>query len=419
MRSRIFVLLFLAVITAFGDEADSCVRIGQSVLFCLNSSEGNLSPAQRASIASRAIADIMTDRDGEMDSLRIEQRDSVFSIVYHGKLNGKSGRTLRVINVIPADTIGTGIELSKLANDWYWDIRKGISSERQRSLSFDNLAKLALGVLFPFLVLILYYLIDKLFRRASKSVVQHEGVGFRGISIGKMVIIPARLEVSIILKFLLILKWVIIALAMYAMIYVFFTLFPATQQYSQMLLSTSLDWLKKLVGILFDLLKFAVAGFFLYLLARILWAVVDMIFRHYEENPDSTRIPDAAISPLKRLFKALIVMSFIIALVAVIPGPGKYLAFGLFLLAGVFIGISALPYISGIFAGLAMLLARKIKIGDRVRIDEIEGKVDMIGIVWTRIITDNGREIVFFNSKIIQAPILIQKEPEGEKPKPE
>jgi small-conductance mechanosensitive channel len=206
---------------------------------------------------------------------------------------------------------------------------------------------------------------------------------------------------------------------MYAMIYVFFTLFPATQQYSQMLLSTSLDWLKKLVGILFDLLKFAVAGFFLYLAARILWAIVDMIFRHYEENPNSTRIPDAAISPLKRLFKALIVMSFVIALVAVIPGPGEYLAFGLFLLAGVFIGISALPYISGIFAGLAMLLARKIKIGDKIRIDEIEGKVDMIGIVWTRIVTDDNREIVFFNSKIIQAPILIQKEPENDNPKPE
>lgn len=412
MKKILLIIIFLAAFCVLGAESDSCVRIGQTELFCIVSADGNLAPAQRASIATRAIEDIMTDRDGELDSLKKEGSDSVYTIVYRGKLGGKSNQILRVIDVVPADTVGTGRTLAKLADDWYWTIRKGISSERQRSLSFDNLAKLALGVLFPFLVLILYYLIDKLYRTLSKSVVRRDGVNFKGIKIGKMEIIPPRLQVQIILKFMLILKWVIIALAMYAMIYVFFTLFPTTQQYSQMLLDTSVEWLKKLVNILLDVVKFAIAGFFLYLLARILWAIVDMIFKHYSDNPDSTRIPDDAISPLKRLFRAIIVLVFVIALVAVIPGRGEYLAFGLFILAGVFLGISSLPYIAGIFAGLAMVLARKIKIGDRVRVGELEGRVDMIGIVWTRVITDDGEEVVLFNTKIIQAPIIIQKEPD-------
>jgi len=411
MKKTLFLIILLAAVCVLGAESESCVRIGQTELFCISAADGNLAPAQRASIATRAIEDIMTDRDGELDSLKKEGSDSLYTIVYRGTLQGKSHQVLRVINVVPEDTAGTGQTLARLADKWYWDIRKGISSERQRSLSFDNLAKLALGVLFPFLVLILYYLIDKLYRTVSKSVVRRDGVNFKGISIGKMEIIPPRLQVQIILKFMLILKWVIIALAMYAMIYVFFTLFPTTQQYSQMLLDTSVEWLKKLVIILFDVLKFAIAGFFLYLVARILWAVVDMIFKHYEDNPDSTRIPDNAISPLKRLFRAIIALVFVIALVAVIPGRGEYLAFGLFILTGVFLGISSLPYIAGIFAGLAMVLARKIKTGDRVRVDKIEGRVEMIGIVWTRIITDDGEDVVLFNTRIIQAPIIRENKP--------
>ncbi len=409
MRKYIFATILVLATITLGATPDSCVRIGQSVLFCLTASEGNLSPPQRAAIATSALEDIMTDPDGELDSLCIEEGDSLYSIVYHGILSGEEGQSLRVINIVPQDTFGTGQSPAELADKWYWDIRKGISSERQRSWSFDNLAKLALGVLFPFLVLLLYYLIDKAYRTMSKSVVRREGGTFRGIRIGKMEILPPRLQISIILKFLLVLKWVIIALALYAMIFVFFTLFPTTQQYSQILLETSLDWLKKIGEILVDVLKFAIAGLVLYLIARILWAIVDMVFRHYEEAPETTKIPDAAISPLKRLFKAIIVTIFIISLVAIIPGPGEYLAFGLFILTGVFLGIASLPYIGSVFAGLAMLLARKIQIGDRIRVGGLEGEVEMVGIVWTRILTDSFEELVLFNTKVVQATIVVEK----------
>lgn len=407
MRKYIFAILLVIATITLGAAPDSCVRIGQTVLFCLTAFEGNLSPSQRAAIATRAIENVMTDPDGELDSLRIEGEDSLYSIIYHGILNGKKGQSMRVINIVPQDTFGTGKSPAELADKWYWDIRKGISSERQRSWSFDNLAKLALGVLFPFLVLILYYLIDKAYRTISKSVVRREGVTFRGIRIGKMEIIPPRLQISIILKFLLVLKWVIIALALYAMIFVFFTLFPSTQQYSQLLLETSIEWLKRLGHILVDVLKFAIAGLALYVIARILWAIVDMVFRHYEESPDSTKIPDAAILPLKGLFRAVIVTTFIISLVAVIPGPGEYMAFGLFILAGVFLGIAALPYIGSVFAGLAILLARKIQIGDKIEVDGVEGYVKSVGIVWTRIVTESSQEHLFFNTKVVQAVVVL------------
>lgn len=408
MRTLTFVLIFLSAFVAMAADNESCVKIGETRLFCLKASDGNLAPEQRANLATRALEDIMTDPDGELDSIQVVEKDSIYSIVYQGLIQ-KKPKTLHIIRVIPEDTVGTGISVSALADKWYWDIRKGISSERQRSWSFDNLAKLALGILFPFLVLILYYLIDKAYRAMSKSVVRREGVSFHGVRIGKMEIIPARLQVSIILKFLLVLKWVIIALALYAMIYVFFTLFPTTQQYSEILLNTSLEWLKKLGEILVDVAKFAIAGLVLYLIARILWAIVDMVFRHYEDAPDTTKIPDAAISPLKRLFKAVIVMAFLIALVAVIPGPGEYLAFGLFILTGVFLGIAALPYIGSVFAGIAMLLARKIQIGDRILVHGVEGKVESMGVIWTRILTDKDEELVLFNTKVVQATVLIEK----------
>jgi len=424
MKKYICLSLLIIAALVFGAEQDSCVYVGHTNLFCLQNSDGDLGPVQRASIATYAIESIMTSPDGALDSIKLVKTDSAYSIIFRGKCDGDKQDIIRIIDVLSMDTLGSGMTVDKLANKWYWDIRKGISEERQRSWGFDNLAKLALGILFPFLVLFLYILIDKAYRALAKSVVRREGRTFRGIKFRKVAIIPPQLQVSITLKLLLVIKWVVIALALYAMIFVFFTLFPATQQYSQAILEVSIDWLKKIGHILASVLKFAVVGLVLYVIARIFWAITDMVFRHYEEAPESTSIPNPAIIPLKRLVKALIVLIFVVALIAVIPGPGEYLAFGMFILIGVFVGIAALPFISSVFAGLALLLARRVCEGDRVRLGRIAGKVSNVGIVWTKIKTDSGEEVALFNSMIIREPMLIEKadkressvrrEPEGE-----
>ncbi|RKZ29386.1 hypothetical protein DRQ36_08850 [bacterium] len=414
MKKLIITLACLIPFAVLAVEAGSEVKIGSTRLFYVNQPYENLSVEQRAEIAVKAIEEIMTSPDGIIDSIKLSKGEDEYAITYYSP----NGRIIGIITVIPADTVGTGLDTEKLAKKWYWEIRKGISSERERSWKPETLAKLALGFLFPILVIIAYLLIHKLYKSAARAVVRREGTTFRGIKFRGVEIMPSRLEVGILLKLLLVFKWVLLVIVLYALVFLFFTLFPPTKTISDFILEPVLKWLKAIGLTLVDVAKFAAAGLVLYVIARILWGFANLIFRHYETTTWTKKLPDKAIAPLKGLVKSIIIFFFVVGLVAVIPGRAEYVALGLLLLAGIFVGIAFIPFLTSALAGIALAVSRRIKSGDIIVIERYRGEVVDIGIIWTRIKTEDGAELNLLNNYLIKKPFEIgEKEPDIAGPK--
>ena len=407
-RYRTLILLIILTAAAALSAASNCVRLGESNLFCLRG-ENRERASNRAELATAAVEDIMADPELPADSVIARRDNGKVYVVF---------RDTRIISVLPEDTLGTGKTREELAESWAERISRGIREERSRSLSLGNLGKLALGILFPFILIIAYVLIHKVYKSCSRGVVKREGTSFRGISIRGVEFLPARLQISIILKLFMFIKWALLAVVFYALMLLFFNLFPATTTIAETILQASLESLKSLGAILVDVAKFLLAAFVFYIIARILWALADLIFRHYRDTQgeEGGRIPVSVFVPLKRFVKAIIVFLFIVAVVAVIPEGGEYVSLGMLLVAMVFMGIALIPFILSAFAGISIMFTGQFREGDRIRVNSTDGVVVSVGVVWTRI-NVGGDEIVVMNRYFLDSPFAVsgpeEKSPEA------
>ncbi|MCK5832763.1 mechanosensitive ion channel [bacterium] len=387
---KIIILSVLFASIAFC--SGSYVHVGQIDLFSIEQAGGGFSSIKRANLATRAIEMVMENPNSSTDSILIANNGSLVTVNF---------KRTRLFTVHPADTTGTGLTQMELAERWRKATIEGIETERKRSISAGNLAKFALGVLFPFLVIVIYILVQKLYSSLCKSAIKKEGTFFKGISFRNVEVIPAKLQVNIVLKLLVFFKWALLTLIFYVMILVFFNLFPATKIYTEAILETSLHWLRNIGNLMADVLKFIVFSLVFYLIARVLWGLSDMTFRHYATSPTTIKIPQAALEPLRRLTKIIIVFIFLLLLLAAIPGPGNYFALVLFVALLIVTSIAAMPFITSAIAGLSILLTRQIKTEDRVEVDGIIGQVKSIGLLWTTIEIDENKTAILMNHSLL------------------
>jgi small conductance mechanosensitive channel len=81
-------------------------------------------------------------------------------------------------------------------------------------------------------------------------------------------------------------------------------------------------------------------------------------------------------------------------------------------ISGLVIGFAASNLIGNIIAGIYLAITRPFRIGDRIKVFNGDGRVSDIGLLYTRLLLDNGDEMLASNSSIITTNIILKK---GEK----
>jgi small-conductance mechanosensitive channel len=89
-----------------------------------------------------------------------------------------------------------------------------------------------------------------------------------------------------------------------------------------------------------------------------------------------------------------------------IPGSGSEAFKAISILAGVVLSLGSSSVLSSIIAGYAMTYRRTFRVGDTVRIGEVLGEVEQIGLMVTRVRTIKNEEAVIPNSNILQNEVL-------------
>src|SRR5918996_254812 len=73
------------------------------------------------------------------------------------------------------------------------------------------------------------------------------------------------------------------------------------------------------------------------------------------------------------------------------------------------IGFAASNLIGNIIAGIYLAITRPFRIGDRIKVFDGDGKVSDIGLLYTRLLLDNGDEMLASNSSIVTTNIILRK----------
>ena len=84
-------------------------------------------------------------------------------------------------------------------------------------------------------------------------------------------------------------------------------------------------------------------------------------------------------------------------------------------ISGLVIGFAASNLIGNIIAGIYLAITRPFRIGDRIKVFNGDGRVSDIGLLYTRLLLDNGDEMLASNSSMVTTNIILRKNEKKEK----
>jgi small-conductance mechanosensitive channel len=154
---------------------------------------------------------------------------------------------------------------------------------------------------------------------------------------------------------------------------------------------------ERLVDILFTI-AFALQG--------AIWGrelILGVISRNAGEDPAETAVGNA-IAVIRVLVSVAL---FAIAIIVILDNLGvnvTALVAGLGI-GGIAIGLAAQGIFSDLFAALAILFDKPFRRGDVIQFDSTTGTVERIGLKTTRLLSNNGEQVVMANTKLLEREI--------------
>jgi len=115
-----------------------------------------------------------------------------------------------------------------------------------------------------------------------------------------------------------------------------------------------------------------------------------------------------SIRSLIRIAGAIIVIAVVISYLSQDP----VIAASLSTISGLVIGFAASNLIGNVIAGIYLAITRPFRIGDRIKVFNGDGRVTDIGLLYTRLLLDNGDEMLASNSSLVTTNIILRKNEE-------
>jgi small conductance mechanosensitive channel len=112
-----------------------------------------------------------------------------------------------------------------------------------------------------------------------------------------------------------------------------------------------------------------------------------------------------SIRSLIRIAGAIILIAFVISYLSQEP----VFAASVSTITGLVIGFAASNMIGNVIAGIYLAITRPFRIGDRIKIFDEDGRVSDIGLIYTRLLLDNGNEMLASNSSMVTTNIILRK----------
>lgn len=160
------------------------------------------------------------------------------------------------------------------------------------------------------------------------------------------------------------------------------------------------DWAMKILTPLFTV---AVAVAAIYCAVRI----VDLVLAYMEGKffGGDAQLANLMMPVLGRTFKAFVIIIGALTTAQHLGFPIASVIAGLGI-GGIAVALAAQNTLANIFGSMTILADRPFKVGDVVRIDAIEGKVEAIGLRSTRIRTPDGHFVTIPNKTVADAAIV-------------
>ncbi|MEZ5015987.1 MAG: mechanosensitive ion channel family protein [Flavipsychrobacter sp.] len=356
---------------------------------------GPFSPQARAHNVEERIKELEDDVLFNIDSLKVYESEQTVDLLYNDVI---------VLSITDRDALWMGESTVGLANKYREAIIKSVKAHRKATSVQTLLKEIGLAILVVIFVVVLIKYINKFYKWVLLKIYKGRHTWVKGVRIRNYELFTAQSQIGAMKFAINAIRWLVIAILIYLMLPVLFSIFPWTKNVAGTLFGYVLDPLKKIFS-----------GIWNYLPDLFTVIVIWIVFRYVNKGVKFLRdevrsgalnlpgfYPDWA-TPTYQIIRILLFAFMIIVMFPYLPGSDSPAFQGVSVFLGVLFTFGSSGSLSNIVAGLVLTYMRAFKIGDRVKIGEVMGDIIEKTLLVTRVRTIKNEDITIPNSTVMNS----------------
>lgn len=312
-----------------------------------------------------------------------------------------------VMSVFDLDAVPEGVTRQLLANAYLRQIKIAIEKYRSDRRP-ENIIKgiiFALGVTIIFVIALITS--GKLYARFGALMERRFRARIQALRIKSFEIVQAGTVWTTLINGLRSIRVVLVLVLSYIYVYTVLEFFPWTRLLADNLLFYIVTPLKRVGIAVLQYVPNLIFVLVIVVVTRYVLKLVGLFFIGIERGSVQLRSFDSSWArPTYKMVRLLIIVFVAIIIYPYIPGSESGAFKGVSIFLGVVFSLSSSSAIANIIAGYMLTYRRAFRVGDRVKIGEIEGDVSEIRLQVTHVKTIKNEEITVPNSLILGSSVM-------------
>lgn len=370
----------------------SPVTVDGDTLFMLYANRGGYNAANRAEMASEAIAKAGKYRLSA-DSLYLLDNGSNTDIMYGNQV---------IISLTEQDALWQSTTHRQLAADYMPLLQSTID----RLHSSYNLKGFAIRALLFILVIAAQYLLIRLtnylFRRLRRRIIRYQHNHLKSVFIREYELLNRHQLTRIIIFFSNILRYAVLLIQLTITVPILFAIFPQTEKLALRIFLYIIEPVKMVFTSVVEYIPNLFIIMVIWLCIHYLVKGVRYIATEIENEKlkISGFYPDWA-KPTFNIIRVLLYAFMIAMIYPYLPGSDSGVFQGISVFVGLIISLGSSTVIGNIIAGLVITYMRPFKLGDRIKLNDTTGNVIEKTAFVTRLRTTKNEVVTIPNSFIM------------------
>lgn len=366
----------------------------KDTLFYVYNKVGSFSAENRARAITEKIRKLYEDSFFEKDSILVVPSDISQDIIYKNDFI--------IMSILDIDAKAENQTVSFIADRNLKLIKNAVIYQNENySLLPKRLGYTALLILVISLIL---YFAGKLFNRLKLYILKNSDKYFKGFSYNNINILSPQKQQTLLMRLYGFIKIITLIFIVYLSLPALFSIFPATEDYT----NTLLHWILSPA-------KAALMGFVRFLPSLVTIIVIIFIFKYtikvikffFDEIKQENIKIDGFYSdwamPTFNIIRFLFLAFMIVVIFPYLPGSDSPIFKGVSVFVGILFSLGSSNAIANMVAGLVITYMRPFKIGDFIKIGDVSGEVIEKTALVTRIRTPKFEDITIPNSTVLSS----------------
>ena len=336
-------------------------------LFLLYTKTGSFAPRERAARIGEKIYSLYKSGLFQKDSLYVVKDEFTCDIMYKESV---------LMSISEVEALWHDSDQYTLAEEFKTSIGNAIVAEMQENSVRNNLIRAGQVILVLFIIWTLLWLLNRVFLRSKKYLMQHKERFVRSVRIQNYQLLSVEQVLSAVLWLNNALKIVLFLLLLYLALPVLFSIFPATHGFAGVLISWILNPVRSIITSAIAYLPNLFTIGVIFITTRYVIRVVRYLAGEIEKGKLSLSgfEPDWAW-PTFNIVRFLLYAFMFVLIFPYLPGSNSPIFQGVSVFLGVLLSLGSSSTIGNMIAGLVLTYMKPFNLGDRIMVGEVKGDV--------------------------------------------